>query len=155
VFVYAGRRRGMRRFRVFVAGVVVAAMPLVTSQVAWAGTPGRVYESSSKFCATAQRLQTEIQDLHNVDIASLTVSSAKSTYRRFVNLIKQLQKETPRELKAEFRRLRRLYQRVVDGKLRLRNLPDAISTAGDDLSTIFNYLEDQCGVTFQSPPTTT
>jgi hypothetical protein len=145
----------MCRFRGFVAGVVVAAMPIATSQVAWAGTAGRAGGSPSKFCATAQRLQTEIQDLRSVDIASLTVSSAKSRYRRFVSLIKQLQKETPRELKAEFRRLRRLYQRVVDGRLRLRNLPDAISTAGDDLSTIFNYLEDQCRISFERPPTTT
>ena len=145
----------MRRFRVFVAGVVVAGVPLMTSQGAWADTLGRASGSLSKFCATAQRPQTEIQDLRNVDFASLTVSSAKSTYRRFVNLVKQLQKETPRELKAEFRRLRRLYQRVVDGRLRLRNLPDAISTVGDDLSTIFNYLEDQCGISFESPPNTT
>jgi len=145
----------MRRFRVFVAGVVVAVMPLATIHVASAGTAAPAGGSSSKFCATAQRLQAEIQDLQNVDFASLTVSSAKSTYRRFVNLIKQLQKETPSELKGEFRRLRRLYQRVVDGKLKLKNVPDAILTASDDLSTIFSYLEDQCGITFESPTTTT
>ena len=145
----------MRRFRVVVAGVVIAAMLLVTNQVASAGAPGPTGGSPSEFCATAQRLQTEIQDLQDFDIGSLTVSRAKSTYRRFVNLIKQLQKQTPSELKDEFRRLRRLYQRVVDGKLKLRNLPDAISTAGDDLSTVFNYLEDQCGITFESPTTTT
>ncbi len=144
----------MRRLRVVVAGVIVAAVPLVSSEVAWAGEPGQAGGSSSKFCATAQRLQTEIRDLENVDIASLTVSSAKSTYRRFVRLIKRLQKETPAELKGEFRRLRRLYQRVVDGKLRLRNLPDAVSTASDDLSTIVNYLEDHRGITFGTPTTT-
>jgi hypothetical protein len=72
-----------------------------------------------------------------------------------VNLIKQLQKQTPSELKGEFRRLRRLYQRVVDGKLKLKDLPDAISTAGDDLSTVFDYLENQCGITFESPTSTT
>ena len=145
----------MLRSRIFVAGVVVVAMPLVTNQVAWAGTAGSAGGSSSKFCATAQRLQTEIQDLENVDIGSLTVSSAKSTYRRFVRLIKRLQKETPGDLKAQFRRLRRLYQRVVDGKLKLKDLPDAISTAGDDLSTVFDYLENQCGITFESPTSTT
>ena len=145
----------MRRFRVLVAGVVIAAMPLVTSEVASAGAPGPTGGSSSEFCATAQRLQAEIQNLQDFDIGSLTLSRAKSTYRRFVNLIKQLQKQTPSELKGEFRRLRRLYQRVVDGKLKLKNVPDAISTAGDDLSTVFNYLENQCGITFESPTTTT
>src|SRR5215470_2261951 len=120
--VSAGGRRGMRRFRVFVAGLVVAAMTLVTNQVASAGGPGPTGGSSSEFCATAQRLQTEIQDLEDFDIGSLTVSRARSTYRRFVNLIKQLQKQTPSELKGEFRRLRRLYQRVVDGKLKLKDL---------------------------------
>lgn len=145
----------MRRSRIFVASAVVAAMPLATAQVAWAVPARHTGGSTSQFCATAQRLQTEIQDLRDLDIGSLTVSRAKSTYRRFVRLIKQLQKETPSELKAEFRRLRRLYQRVVDGKLKLRDLPDAISTAGDDLSTVFNYLEDTCGITFESTPTTT
>ena len=144
----------MLRSRIFVAGVVVVAMPLMTNQVAWAGAAGSAERSSSRFCATAQRLQTEIQDLENVDIGSLTVSSAKSTYRRFVRLIKRLEKETPRDLKAQFRRLRRLYQRAADGKLELKNLPDAISTAGDDLSTIVTYLEDRCGITFETPTTT-
>ena len=144
----------MRRFRISVA-TVVAALPLVTNQVSWASPVRHTGGSTSEFCATAQRLQTEIQDLQDLDIGSLTVSRAKSRYRRFVSLIKQLQKETPSELKDEFRRLRRLYQRVVDGKLKLRNLPDAISTAGDDLSTVLNYLEDTCGITFESPTTTT
>ena len=145
----------MRRFRISVAMLVVAALPLVTNQIAWASPVRHVRGSTSDFCTTAQRLQTEIQDLRDLEIGSLTVSRAKSKYRRFVSLIKQLQKETPSELKTEFRRLRRLYQRVVDGKLKLKNLPDAISTAGDDLSTIFAYLEDHCGITFDSPPTTT
>jgi hypothetical protein len=43
----------------------------------------------------------------------------------------------------------------VDGKLKLRNLPDAISTAADDVSTVFDYLENTCGITFESPTTTT
>ena len=144
----------MRSFRIFVAGVVVVAMSLVTSHVASAVPARSAGGSSSEFCATAQRLQTEIQDLEDVDIASLTVSGAKSTYRRFVRLVKRLQKETPSELEDEFRRLRRLYQRVVDGKLKLRNLPDAVSTAADDLSTIFDYLEDQCGITLETTTTT-
>jgi hypothetical protein len=131
------------------------ALPLVTNQVVWAGSARHTGGSTSEFCVTAQRLQTEIQDLQDLDIASLTVSRAKSTYRRFVSLIKRLQKETPSELKDEFRRLRRLYQRVVDGKLKLRNLPDAISTAADDVSTVFDYLENTCGITFESPTTTT
>ena len=145
----------MRRFRISVATLAVAALPLVTNQVSWASPVRHTGGLTSEFCATAQRLQTEIQDLQDLDIGSLTVSRAKSRYRRFVSLIKQLQKETPSELKDEFRRLRRLYQRVVDGKLKLRNLPDAISTAGDDLSTVLNYLEDTCGITFESPTTTT
>lgn len=145
----------MRRFRISVATLVVAASPLVTNQVSWAGPVQHTGGSTSEFCATAQRLQTEIQDLQDLDIGSLTVSRAKSRYRRFVSLIKQLQKETPSELKDEFRRLRRLYQRAVDGKLKLRNVPDAISTAADDLSTVFNYLEDTCGITFEGPTTTT
>lgn len=144
----------MFRFRIFVAGVGVLAMPLATSQVAWAEASGSAGGSSSRFCATAQRLQAEIQDLENLDIGSLTASNAKSTYRRFVRLVKQLQKETPGDLKAEFRRLRRLYQRVADGKLQLKNLPDAISTAGDDLSTIVDYLQDHCGINFGTPTTT-
>ena len=144
----------MPRFRIFAAGVVVVAMPLASSQVARADAAGSAGGSSSKFCATAQRLQVEIQDLENLDIGSLTVSNAKSTYRRFVRLIKQLQKETPSDLKAEFRRLRRLYQRVADGKLQLKNLPDAISTASDDLSTIVHYLQDHCGINFGTPTTT-
>jgi hypothetical protein len=145
----------MRRFRILVATVVVAALPLVTNQVVWATPARHAGGSTSEFCATAQRLQTEIQDLQDLDIGSLTVSRAKSTYRRFVRLIKQLQEEPPRELEGEFRRLRRLYQRVVDGKLKLRNLPDAITTAADDLSTVFDYLENTCGITFESPTSTT
>jgi hypothetical protein len=144
----------MHRLRILVAGAVVAAMALVTDHVAWADPPRAAGGSSSKFCATAQRLQTEIEDLQRVDIASLTVRRAKSRYRRFVNLVEQLEKQAPKQLKAEFRRLRRLYQRVVDGKLRLKNLPDAIATAGDDLATVLDYLEDRCGIAFEGPSTT-
>jgi hypothetical protein len=145
----------MHRFRTVVAGALASAMTLVTCEVAWASSPRAAVQSSSDFCATAQRLQTEIQDLRDLDIGSLTLSRAKSKYRRFVRLIKQLQKEPPSELKPEFRRLRRLYQRVADGKLELKNLPDAISTAADDLSTVFDYLENQCGITFENTTTTT
>jgi len=146
----------MFRLRPFVAGALAVATTLVTYDVAAADpTTPTAAQSSTEFCATAQQLRGEIQDLQDLDFEMLSVSRAKSTYRRFVHLIKQLQDQTPPELKGEFRRLRRLYQRVVDGKLKLRNLPDAISTAGDDLSTVFDYLENTCGITFDSSTTTT
>ncbi len=144
----------MRRFRTVVAGTLVSAMTLVTYQVAAAGTTARPAQSTSAFCTTAQRLQSEIQGLDDIDLESLSVRSIKAMYRRDVSLIKQLQKEAPQELKDAFKRLRRLYQRVVDGKLKLGQLPSAISRAADDLSTIFTYLEDECGITFETTTTT-
>jgi hypothetical protein len=144
----------MRRFRIVVAGGLAAAMTLATFQVASADATGASAQSSSAFCATAQQLQSEIQSLDDIDFESLSVRSIRATYRTYVDLLKQLQKETPKELKDEFKRLRRLYQRVVDGKLTLGELPRAISKAGDDLSTIFTYLEDECGITFETPTTT-
>ena len=144
----------MRRFRTVVAGTLVSVMTLVTYQVAVAGTTARSAQSSSAFCTTAQRLQSEIQSLGDIDFESLSVRGIKAMYRRDVSLIKQLQKEAPKELKDAFKRLRRLYQRVVDGKLKFEQLPNAISRAGDDLSTIVTYLEDNCGITFETPTTT-
>jgi hypothetical protein len=144
----------MRQFRTVVAGTLVLAMTLVTYQVAAAGTTPRSAQSSAAFCTTAQRLQSEIQSLGDIDLESLSVRGIKAMYRRDVRLIKQLQKEAPKELKDAFKRLRRLYQRVVDGELKLGQLPSAISRAGDDLSTIFSYLEDECGITFETPTTT-
>jgi hypothetical protein len=137
-----------------VAGALVAATSLAGTGVGSAHTVRGAGGSSSAFCTTAQRLQSEIQDLRNLDIETLSARSVRSTARRFGNLVKQLQKQAPTELTDEFRRLRRLYQRVVDGKLTLSKLPDAISKAADDLSTIFTYLRDTCGITFESPSTT-
>jgi hypothetical protein len=143
----------MHRIRIVVVGAVVSAMTLVTTHVASAN-PARASAQSSSFCTTAQRLESEIQTLGDIDLESLSVRSVKATYRRYVNLVKRLQKGAPKELKDEFKRLRRLYQRVVDGKLAFEQLPNAISRAGDDLSTIFTYLEDECGITFETPTTT-
>lgn len=145
----------MHRFRIVIAAALVSSMTLVTYQVASASSIGAPAQSSSAFCTTAQRLQREIQSLDDIDLESLSVRGIKAMYRRDVSLIKQLQKEAPKELKDEFKRLRRLYQRVVDGKLKFEQLPNAISRAGDDLSTIFKYLEDECGITFETPTTTT
>ena len=143
----------MHLIRTAVAGALVAATTMGTYQVASAGST-RTATQSSSFCATAQRLQSDIQSLGDIDLESLSVRGIKAMYRRDVSLIKQLQKEAPKELKDEFKRLRRLYQRVVDGKLKFEQLPNAISRAGDDLSTIFTYLEDECGITFETPTTT-
>ena len=143
----------MHLIRTAVAGALVAATTMGTYQVASAGST-RTATQSSSFCATAQRLQSVIQRLGDIDLESLSVRGIKAMYRRDVSLIKQLQKEAPKELKDEFKRLRRLYQRVVDGKLKFEQLPNAISRAGDDLSTIFTYLEDECGITFETPTTT-
>jgi hypothetical protein len=144
----------LHRFRIVVAAALVSAMTLVTYQVASAGSTRTPAQSLSSFCATAQSLQGEIQSLGDIDLESLSVRGIKAMYRRDVGLIKQLQREAPKELKDEFKRLRGLYQRVVDGKLKFEQLPNAISRAGDDLSTIFTYLEDECGITFETPTTT-
>ena len=77
-------------------------------------------------------------------------------YRRDVSLIKQLQKEAPKELKNAFKRLRAFYQRVVDGKLkfddscRIRRSREQETTSRRS----FTYLEDECGITFETPTTT-
>ena len=53
----------MQRFRIVVAGTLVSAMTLVTSQVAAASPAGTPTQQSSAFCTTAQSLQSEIQSL--------------------------------------------------------------------------------------------
>ena len=151
----------MHPIRIGVAGVLVSAMILATYQVASAGTTGTVTQSSS-FCATAQSLQGEIQDLGNVDLTTVSVSDAKSTYRRFADLIKQLQKEAPKTLKNAFKRLRNFYDKVANGNIKLdvtsatslRRFARDVARAGKDVSRLFTYLEDRCGVTFESPTTT-
>jgi hypothetical protein len=147
--------------RTVVAGVLVAAMTLGTYQVASAGSTGTATQSSP-FCATAQKLQGEIQDLGNVDLATVSVSDVKSTYRRFADLIKQLQKQAPRTLKNAFKRLRNFYDKVANGNIKLdvtsvesvRRFARDIERAGKDVSRLFTYLEDNCGVTFETPTTT-
>ena len=149
----------MHPIRTLVAGALVSAMTLGTYQVASAG---RTATQSSRFCATAQSLQGEIQDLGNIDLATVSVSDVKSTYRRFANLIKQLQKEAPRTLKNAFKRLRNFYDRVANGNIKLdvtsaesvRRFARDIERAGKDVSRLFTYLEDKCGVTFETPTTT-
>jgi hypothetical protein len=151
----------MHPIRTVVAGALVAAMTVGTYQVASAGSTGTVTQPS-QFCATAQSLQGEIQDLGNVDLATVSVSDVKSTYRRFADLIKQLQKEAPKTLKNAFKRLRNFYGKVANGNIKL-DLTSATSIArfardvervGKDVSRLFTYLEDKCGVTFESPTTT-
>ena len=90
--------REMHLIRPAVAGALVTAMTVGTYQVASAGST-RTATQPSSFSATAQSLQGEIQDLGNVDLATVSISDVKSTYRRFADLIKQLQREAPRTLK--------------------------------------------------------
>jgi hypothetical protein len=151
----------MHPIRTLVAGAVVVAMTLGTYQVASAGSTGTATQSSS-FCAAAQSLQGEIHDLGNVDLATVSVSDVKSTYRRFSDLIKQLQKEAPRTLKNAFKRLRNFYDKVANGNVKL-DITSAesvgrfardIERAGKDVSRLISYLEDKCGVTFETPTTT-
>jgi len=152
----------MHPIRTVVAGALVSALTLGTYQFASAGSIGTATQSSSSFCATAQRLQGEIQDLGNVDLATVSVSDVKSTYRRFADLIKQLQKEAPRMLKNAFKRLRNFYDKVANGNIKLdvtsaesvRRFARDIERAGKDVSRLFTYLEDKCGVTFETPTTT-
>ena len=152
----------MHPIRTVVAGALVSAGPLATYQVASAGTTGTVTQSSS-FCATAQSLQGEIQDLGSVDLTTVSVSDVKSTYRRFADLIKQLQKEAPKTLKNAFKRLRNFYDKVANGNIKLdvtsatsvRRFARDVERAGKDVSRLFTHLEDQCGVTFESPTTAT
>jgi predicted transcriptional regulator len=152
----------MHPMRTVVAGTLVSAMTLGPYQVASAGSTGRATQSSS-FCATARSLQGEIQDLRNVDLATVSVSDFKSTYRRFARLIKQLQKEAPQTLKNAFKRLRNFYDKVANGNVKLditsatsvRRFARDVERAGKDVSRLVTYLEDRCGVSFESPTTTT
>ena len=152
----------MHRLRIVVAAALVSAMTLVTYQVASAG-PTRTPAQSSSFCATAQSLQGEIQSLDEIDLETVSISDFRSTYRRFADLIKQLQKEAPPELKNAFKRLRTFYDKVANGKIKLditsvksvRRFARDVERAGKDVSKLFTYLEDRCGVTFERPTTTT
>ncbi len=151
----------MHPIRTVVAGALVSAMTVATCQVASAGSTGTITQSSP-FCATAQSLQGEIQDLGNVDLATVSVSDVKSTYRRFADLIKQLQKEAPKTLKNAFKRLRNFYSKVANGNIKLDvtsatsigRFARDVERVGKDVSRLFTYLEDKCGVTFESPTTT-
>jgi len=153
----------LHRFRIVVAVVLVAAMTLVTYQVASARSTRTPAQSSSSFCATAQSLQSEIQGLDEIDLETVSISDFRSTYRRFADLIKQLQKEAPQELKNTFKRLRAFYDKVANGKIKLditsgtsiRRFARDVQRAGKDVSKLFTYLEDNCGVTFESPTSTT
>jgi hypothetical protein len=153
----------LRRFRIVVAVTLVSAMTLLTYQVASAGPAGTPTQSSSSFCATAQSLQGEIQTLDEIDLETVSISDFRSTYRRFADLIKQLQKEAPKELKNAFKRLRAFYDKVAGGKIKLditsatsvRRFARDVERAGKDVSKVFTYLEDNCGVTFESPTSTT
>jgi hypothetical protein len=152
----------LHRFRIVVAVTLVSAMTLVTYQVASASST-RTPAQSSSFCATAQSLQGEIQSLDEIDLETVSISDFRTTYRRFADLIKQLQKEAPKELKSVFKRLRTFYNKVADGKIKLditsgtsvRRFARDVERAGKDVSKLFTYLEDECGVTFESPTTTT
>jgi hypothetical protein len=152
----------LHRFRIVVAVTLVSAMTLVTYQVASASST-RTPAQSSSFCATAQSLQGEIQSLDEIDLETVSISDFRTTYRRFADLIKQLQKEAPKELKSVFKRLRTFYNKVADGKIKLditsgtsvRRFARDVERAGKDVSKLFTYLEDECGVTFENPTTTT
>src|SRR5437763_1436362 len=66
-------------------------------------------------------------------------------------------------LKNAFKRLRNFYDKVANRNIELevtsatsvRRFAKDVERAGKDVSRLFTYLEDQCGVTFESPPTTT
>jgi hypothetical protein len=154
--------RELHRFRIVVAVTLVSAMTLVTYQVASASSTRTPVQSSS-FCATAQSLQDEIQSLDEIDLETVSISDFRTTYRRFADLIKQLQKEAPKELKNAFKRLRAFYDKVANGKIELdvtsarsiRKFAKDIEKAGKDVSKLFTYLEDECGITFESTTTTT
>jgi hypothetical protein len=151
----------MHWIRAGVAGALISAMTLGTYQLVSADSTGPATQASS-FCATAQSLQGEIQDLRNVDLATVSVSDFKSTYRRFADLVKQLQKEAPQSLKNAFKRLRSFYDKVVNGKIKLditseksvRNFAREVDKAGKDVAKLFTYLEDTCGITLETPTTT-
>jgi hypothetical protein len=151
----------LHRFRIVVAGALVSSMTLATYQVASAGST-RTPAQSSSFCATAKSLQGEIQSLDEVDLETVSISDFRSTYRRFADLIKQLQKEAPKELKSAFKRLRTFYDKVADGNMDLditsaksiRKFANEVEKAGKDVSKLATYLEDECGIILESPTTT-
>jgi hypothetical protein len=151
----------MHWIRGVVAGALVSAMTLGTYQVASAGSTGTATQASA-FCATAESLQGEIRDLRNVDLATVSFTGIKRTYRRFADLIKELQKEAPQSLKSSFNRLRTFYDKVVNGKVKLditseksvRNFARDVQRTGKDVAKLFTYLEDTCGITFETPTTT-
>jgi hypothetical protein len=152
----------MHRIRTVVAGTLVSAMTLVTYQVASASST-RTSAQSSSFCATAQELQGEIESLDDIDLETVSISDVRTTYRDYVDLIKQLQKQAPRALKNAFKRLRAFYDRVADGKLNLditsarsvRRFARDVERAGKDVSKIFTYLEDECDISFEDSTATT
>jgi hypothetical protein len=150
----------MQRLRIAVASALLAAMTLGTHQIAAARSTGT--SGQSEFCATAQQLQSEIQSLDDIDLETVSISDVRATYRTYVDLIKQLQKETPKELKNAFKRLRAFYDKVADGKLKLditsersvRRFARDVERAGNDVERLFTYLEDKCGITFSTDTTT-
>jgi hypothetical protein len=148
----------MQRFRIALAGLLVAATPLATYQVASARTSGT--SGQSEFCSAAVDLETEIESLDDIDLETVSISDVRTTYRQYVDLIKQLQKEAPKELKNAFKRLRAFYNRIAEGKVdvtserSIRRFVRDIEKAGKDVSKVFTYLEDECGITFESETTT-
>jgi hypothetical protein len=148
----------MHRFRIALAGLLVAATPLATYQVASARTSGT--SGQSEFCSAAVDLETEIESLDDIDLETVSISDVRTTYRQYVDLIKQLQKEAPKELKNAFKRLRAFYNKIAEGKVNvtrersLRRFIRDIEKAGKDVSKFFTYLEDECGITFESETTT-
>jgi hypothetical protein len=151
----------MHRLRIVIAGALVSALPLVTYQVAAASSSGTAGQSSD-FCGAAQELQGEIQSLDDIDLETVSISDVRTTYRTYVDLVKQLQKETPKELKNTFKRLRAFYDKVADGKLKLditseksiRRFARDVEKAGNDVERLFTYLEDECGISFTTETTT-
>ena len=152
----------MDRIRIVVAGTLLSTMTLLTTQVAWAGST-RTSAQSSSFCETARELQGEIESLDDIDLETVSISDVRTTYREYVDLIKQLQKQAPKALKNAFKRLRAFYNKVADGKLELditsarsvRRFARDVERAGKDVSKIFTYLEDECGISFEDSTTTT
>lgn len=141
-------------------GLLVAATPLVTYQVASARSTGT--SGQSEFCSAATGLEAEIESLDDIDLENVSISDVRTTYRQYVDLIKQLQKEAPKELKTAFKRLRAFYDKVADGKLKLdvtsersvEKFAKEVDKAGKNVSKVFTYLEDECGITFESETTT-
>ena len=152
----------MDRIRIVVAGTLLSTMTLLTTQVAWAGST-RTSAQSSSFCETARELQGEIESLDDINLETVSISDVRTTYREYVDLIKQLQKEKPKALKNAFKRLRTFYDKVANGKLKLditseksiERFARDVERAGKDVSKIFTYLEDECGISFEDSTTTT